>query len=76
MYLNEITLKSGSTITFTTTVPYSADKMEPGLNMVAAENGVTVTFVAEEVAAIINSKYEPGATTGKHTRVGKVRVNK
>lgn len=55
MYINAISLKNGLRLAFTTTLPYSVDKLKPGWNIVTdLNNGATISFIGAEVVHIGN----------------------
>lgn len=61
MYLNVIHFKHTKPLVFTTEIPYSADKVEDGWNVIVInDKKQTASFIGSEVVCIINQE-----TTGK-----------
>lgn len=75
MYINVISFKNGKTLPFTTEVPYSVDKVEPGWNLVTdIDNGQTLSFIGEEIVTIASQdldKVEKPAKKSRHLTIEK-----
>ena len=67
MYINAISLKNGLRLAFTTTLPYSVDK----LNIVTdLNNGATISFIGAEVVHIGNQDLDKVEDTESKKKKG------